>query len=206
MNKYLKPAIAMFGLGHVLFGCASPTSQPATSTVDSSAMASSLQDDCTKYWEAFAANNEYRTLVNEYTSKFPFLNEYEFKEKLYVWDYSTGTADEYDSTIHEAEESYLMGEGPIPESLKGQITTIEPFTDAEKEWIAERSLWENKLNAARLTTTNTDEIAANLWPKIENKDLKDVLKQISNLSSTEESGIARTNAFISADSICEINQ
>lgn len=205
MNTSFKPFIVTLVSAFVLLGCTTDNSQPDASAEDATTLVSSLEDDCSKYRNAFASNNEFGILLKEYNAKFPFLNDYDFKEKLFVWDNSTGLIDEYDSASHEAEKSYLMGEGPIPKSLKKRITKLEPFTDAEKDWIAERVIWSNKIGLAQLSTTNSGETAAALWPEIQNDDLKEVLKDIAGLPMNDESGVKRARAFISADSICNFN-
>lgn len=206
MVIYLKPVVVILALGFSLLGCTTDNSQSDASTDDAESPISSLEEDCTNYRNAFASNNEYGILNTEYNAKFPFLNDYDFREKLRVWDFSTALPGEFDAATHKAEKLYLMGEEPMPKNLKKRITTLEPLTDAEKDWIAERVLWENKLELARLSTTNSDETAAGVWPKIQNEDLKAVLKEIANLPMDEESGLKRYRAFISADSICDANQ
>ena len=199
-----KYVLALLGLGFSLFGCSAQDSQTGTSVESSSVTTSSLEQDCARYLTAYASNNIYGALVEEYNTKFPFLDDSGFKEKLYVWDFSTGTAEDYDQAIHEAQKSYLVGDRPLPKSLKHRIMKVEPFTDAEKGWLSERTLWENKLSLARLRTTHSDQLAAALWPLIQDEDLKGVLKQIADLDSTEESGDIRTQAFIAGDTICSV--
>jgi hypothetical protein len=156
---------------------------------------SAQSDDCASYRAIKDPYDAYISLLEEYKAKYPFVFDLTFKEKVHLYDHGWGST--YRPKLHDLEVQYLMGQGPIPDSIKDSIKPPEPFSELELDWLAHRSEWEGRLDFARNDYWSLQSELAALWPHIENSDLKEILKSVALAKPNDW-----TRELVSADSIC----
>lgn len=191
------PALAGAGvlLVALMAGCSSSGSPSADRTVGETPAptgGSSLSADCAVYQPLSDAMKARSDVVDEYNTRFPFLGEYGFRQRLYTYDYGSGD-----------ERLFLMGDGKRPASLKGKIPPMKPFFEQEKEYIRQRVLWKAQLDAVGVGDSFSPAAAA-LWPNVVDPDLKESIKVIADNEYYGDADRQRLveRAFISADSKC----